>query len=121
MFLVPGSVSVAQLQPPPGPHALHHPTATPVAHAIALGFAGADGGAHITPTLKIGLLDTSSGSWCYQLGNGVLLTRRQGRKQWTNSGLKGELAAQLRHDRAMSRPQEMRSAGMGPCFGILWG
>lgn len=42
------------------------------------------------------LLAPSSEGWCYQLGNGVLLTRRQGRKQWSYSALWGELEAQLK-------------------------
>ncbi|MFM9089021.1 MAG: hypothetical protein ACKOPT_12960 [Cyanobium sp.] len=42
------------------------------------------------------LLAPSSEGWCYQLGDGVLLTRRQGRKQWSYSALWGELEAQLK-------------------------
>jgi hypothetical protein len=42
------------------------------------------------------LLAPSSEGWCYQLGDGVLLTRRQGRKQWCYSALWGELEAQLK-------------------------
>ncbi|MFN9646833.1 MAG: hypothetical protein ACK55C_01385 [bacterium] len=42
------------------------------------------------------LLAPSSEGWCYQLGDGVLLTRRQGRKQWSYSALWAELEAQLK-------------------------
>ncbi|MFN9427658.1 MAG: hypothetical protein ACK575_05940 [Cyanobacteriota bacterium] len=42
------------------------------------------------------LLAPSSEGWCYQLGDGVLLTRRQGRKQWSYSPLWAELEAQLK-------------------------
>ena len=42
------------------------------------------------------LLAPSSEGWCYQLGDGVLLTRRQGRKQWCYSPLWAELEAQLK-------------------------
>jgi len=42
------------------------------------------------------LLAPSSEGWCYQLGDGVLLTRRQGRKQWSYTALWAELEAQLK-------------------------
>jgi hypothetical protein len=42
------------------------------------------------------LLAPSSEGWCYQLGDGVLLTRRQGRKQWSYSPLWADLEAQLK-------------------------
>jgi hypothetical protein len=42
------------------------------------------------------LLAPSSEGWCYQLANGVHLTRRQGRKQWTYSAHWAELEAQLK-------------------------
>jgi hypothetical protein len=42
------------------------------------------------------LLAPSSEGWCYQLGHGVLLTRRQGRKQWSYSALWADLEAQLK-------------------------
>ncbi len=42
------------------------------------------------------LLAPSSEGWSYQLGDGVLLTRRQGRKQWSYSPLWAELEAQLK-------------------------
>jgi len=42
------------------------------------------------------LLAPSSEGWCYQLGDGVLLTRRQGRKQWSYSALWAELESQLK-------------------------
>jgi hypothetical protein len=42
------------------------------------------------------LLAPSSEGWCYQLGDGVQLTRRQGRKQWSYSPLWADLEAQLK-------------------------
>ena len=42
------------------------------------------------------LLAPSSEGWCYQLGDGVLLTRRQGRKQWSYSEDWAEMEAQLK-------------------------
>ena len=42
------------------------------------------------------LLAPSSEGWCYQIGQGVLLHRRQGNKKWTYSELWAELEAQLK-------------------------
>jgi hypothetical protein len=42
------------------------------------------------------LLAPSSEGWCYQIGQGVLLNRRQGNKKWTYSELWAELEAQLK-------------------------
>ena len=42
------------------------------------------------------LLAPSSEGWCYQIGQGVLLNRRQGSKKWTYSALWAELEAQLK-------------------------
>ena len=44
----------------------------------------------------IHLLALSSEGWCYQLGDDVLLTRRQGRKQWSTSEDWAEMEAQLK-------------------------
>ena len=42
------------------------------------------------------LLAPSSEGWCYQIGQGVLLNRRQGNKKWTYSEFWAELEAQLK-------------------------
>jgi hypothetical protein len=42
------------------------------------------------------LLAPSTEGWCYQIGQGVLLHRRQGNKKWTYSELWAELEAQLK-------------------------
>jgi hypothetical protein len=50
------------------------------------------------------LLAPSSVGWCYQLGDGVLLTRRQVRKQWSYSALWAELEAQLKARQSYVQP-----------------
>ncbi len=42
------------------------------------------------------LLAPSAEGWCFQLANGALLTRRQGRKPWTYSAHWANLEAQLK-------------------------
>jgi hypothetical protein len=42
------------------------------------------------------LLVPSTEGWCYQIGQGVLLNRRQGNKKWSYSPLWAELEAQLK-------------------------
>jgi hypothetical protein len=67
------------------------------------------------------LLAPSSEGWCYQLGDGVLLTRRQGRKQWSYSPLWAELEAQLKARQSYEQATGEASWRHGAAFWDLRG
>jgi hypothetical protein len=67
------------------------------------------------------ILAPSSEGWCYQLSDGTLLSRRQGRKQWVYSNLWVEMGAQLKARQTYEQATGMASWRHGAAFWDLRG
>ena len=67
------------------------------------------------------LLAPSSEGWCYQLQDGTLLSRRQGRKQWAYSNLWAEMEARLKARQTYEQATGMASWRHGAAFWDLRG